>query len=54
MSVFSFLPVLFILLQFVIVGVVVYFIYKWVNRFFFLKQEQNDLLREIAKKMDHR
>lgn len=32
--------------------VILYFIYKWVTKFISLKQEQNDLLREIIKKMD--
>jgi hypothetical protein len=27
--------------------------YSWVSKFIALKQEQNDLLREIIKKMDH-
>lgn len=29
-----------------------YLIYIWVQKSFKLKQEQNDLLREILKKMD--
>jgi len=32
---------------------VVYFIFKWVNTFIALKEEHNDLLREIINKMDH-
>ena len=31
-----------------------YLIYTWVNKFIVLKQEQNDLLREIIKKMDQK
>lgn len=33
----------------VIIGTI-YLIFKWVNKFIFFKQEQNDLLREIIKK----
>jgi hypothetical protein len=29
-------------------------IYTWVNKFIVLRQEQNNLLREIIKKMDHK
>jgi len=32
---------------------IIYLIYTWVTKFIQLKQEQNDLLREIIKKMDH-
>lgn len=31
-----------------------YLIYTWVNKFIVLRQEQNDLLREIIKKMDNK
>jgi hypothetical protein len=31
-----------------------YLISTWVNKFIVLKQEQNDLLREIIKKMDQK
>ncbi|NHE58095.1 hypothetical protein [Cyclobacterium plantarum] len=30
----------------------IYFIFTWVNRYFTLKREQNDLLRQIIQKMD--
>jgi len=30
---------------------ILYLIYTWVNKFILLKQERNDLLREIIKKM---
>jgi len=30
----------------------IYLIYTWVQKSFKLKQEQNELLREILKKMD--
>lgn len=31
---------------------IIYMIYRWVNKFISLKQEQNNLLREIINKMD--
>ena len=33
---------------------ILYLIYTWVNRFILLKQEHNDLLREIIKKMENK
>lgn len=44
-----FLPILFYLM--IIIGVL-YLIYTWVTKFLFFKQEHNDLLRELIKKMD--
>jgi hypothetical protein len=37
----------------VIIGIL-YLIYTWVNKFILLKQEHNDLLREIIKKMENK
>ena len=37
----------------VIIGIL-YMIYRWVTKFLALKQEHNDLLREIIRKMDQR
>ena len=37
----------------VIPVLIFYIIYKWVNKFISLKEEQNNLLREIIKKMEH-
>lgn len=51
MSVFAIISVLLYL--FFIVAAV-YFIFKWVNKFIALKEEQNDLLREVVKKMDNK
>jgi len=31
---------------------ILYLIYRWVNKFISLKQEHNNLLREIIKKME--
>ncbi len=47
-SIYAILVVVFYLAIFV--GVL-YLIYTWVNKFLTLKKEQNDLLREIVKKM---
>ena len=49
MSGLIFLPILLYLAM--IIGAF-YLIYAWVNKFISLKQEHNDLLREIIKKMD--
>lgn len=45
-------PVFAIVLYLAVIFGVFYLIYKWVNKFISLKQEQNDLLRELIKKMD--
>ena len=37
-----------------IIAAAIFFIFTWVNRYFTLKREQNDLLREIIQKMDKR
>lgn len=47
-SIYAILVVLFYLAIF---AGVLYLIYTWVNKFITLKKEQNDLLREIIKKM---
>ena len=49
---FAFLPFIIFLFYLTILGVVFFLIYTWVNKFITLKQEQNDLLKEIIKKMD--
>ena len=43
-----FFPIVYVL---IILGLF-YLIYIWVNKFIYLKQEQNDLLREFIKRMD--
>lgn len=49
----SFLPmVLIVIFYLAIIGGIIYMIYKWVNKFIALKQEHNDLLREIVNKLD--
>ncbi len=49
MSIFPFLIVIFYLA--ITLGIL-YLIYRWVSKFISLKQEHNDLLREIIQKME--
>ena len=51
---FAFLPFIIFLFYLTILGVVFVLIYTWVNKFITLKQEQNDLLKEIIKKLDNK
>ncbi len=56
MIITSFLPFLPVVISamvyLAIIFGILYLIYKWVNKFIALKQEQNDLLREIINKME--
>jgi hypothetical protein len=55
MGLFAFLPILIICVFYLaIIAGLFFLIYTWVNKFITLRQEQNDLLREIIKKMDNR
>jgi hypothetical protein len=50
-----FLDILPLMMVIIYLGIIVgafYLIYKWVTKIISLKQEHNDLLREISKKMD--
>jgi len=49
-----FLPILIGVIYLTIIFGILYLIYTWVNKFILLKQEHNDLLREIIKKMDNK
>jgi len=51
MALFALFPLLIILVYLAILAGILYLIYTWVNKFIVLRQEQNDLLREIIKKM---
>ena len=51
---FAFLQFIIFLFYLTIIGVVFFLIYTWVNKFISLKQEQNDLLKEIIKKLDNK
>jgi ABC-type multidrug transport system fused ATPase/permease subunit len=49
MGLFAFLPILIIgVFYLAIVAGIFFLIYTWVNKFITLRQEQNDLLREIS------
>ncbi|WP_339925500.1 hypothetical protein [uncultured Cyclobacterium sp.] len=52
MSLIPYVSIFFMVFYFAIIIGVFYLIYTWVNKFISLKKEQNDLLREIVKKMD--
>jgi len=52
MGIFTILPLLIGIVYLGIIFGILYLIYTWVSKFIDLKQEQNDLLREIIKKMD--
>lgn len=54
MSFFPFFPFFIIIFYFVLIFGIFYFIFTWVNKFIALKEEHNDLLREIIKKMDNK
>ncbi len=45
-------PILVTIFYLAIVICIIYMVYRWVNKIISLKQEHNDLLREIIKKMD--
>jgi len=53
MGLFPLLPLLFAgVFYIVILAGIFLLIYSWVRKFITLREEQNDLLREIIKKMD--
>ena len=52
MTSFPFLVIVPFVIYLVIIGGLLYLIYTWVNKFINLRQEQNDLLREIINRMD--
>jgi hypothetical protein len=54
MSIFPFFPILIVIVYLAILFGILYLIYKWVNKFISLRQEQNDLLREIINKMGNK
>lgn len=49
-----FLPFIIGIIYLMFIIGIIYLIYTWVNKFILLKQEQNDLLREIIKKLDNK
>ncbi len=50
MNIFPFFPILMIVFYLAIIIGVFYLIYMWMKKIISLKQEHNDLLREIIKK----
>ena len=53
MNLMPFFPMLIIVVFYLaIIFAILYLIYKWVNKFISLKQQHNDLLKEIIVKMD--
>lgn len=54
MGILPFLPFFIVLVYLAVLAGIIYLIYTWVNKFIALRQEQNDLLREIIKKMDNK
>lgn len=54
MFMFSIFPVLIGVFYLSAVIGVFYLVYTWVNKFISLKKEQNDLLREIIKRLENK
>jgi len=54
MGLLPFFPLLIVFVYLAILAGIFFLIYTWVNKFITLRQEQNDLLREIIKKMDQK
>lgn len=53
-SLLAFVPMILIAFFYlVIVGVILFLIYTWVQKFIRLKEEQNNILRDIAKKLEN-
>jgi hypothetical protein len=51
MGFIPFFPFLIVIFYLAIIIGVFFLVFTWVNKFIALKQEQNDLLREIIRKM---
>ncbi len=47
-----FIPLLILLIYLIILFGILYFFFNWKNQSISLKKEQNDLLREIIKKLE--
>lgn len=54
MGLFAVFPFLIVIVYLAIFAGILYLIYTWVNKFIALRQEQNELLREIIKKLDNK
>ncbi|MBV5282076.1 MAG: hypothetical protein JZU53_06520 [Paludibacter sp.] len=51
---FMIFPILIVLFYLTIIAAVFYLVYTWVTKFISLKEEQNNLLREIIKRMENK
>lgn len=51
---FMILKILIPLFYLTIIGAVFYLVYTWVTKFISLKEEQNNLLREIIKQLENK
>jgi ABC-type arginine transport system permease subunit len=47
-------PILISLFYLTIIAAVIYLVYTWVTKFISLKEEQNNLLREIIKRLENK
>lgn len=54
MGLFTLFPFIIVIIYLAIFGGILYLIYSWVNKFISLREEQNELLREIIKKLDNK
>jgi archaellum component FlaF (FlaF/FlaG flagellin family) len=54
MGFFPFIPFLIMIIYLAILFGILYLIYTWVNKFIILKQEHNELLKEIIQKLDNK
>jgi hypothetical protein len=50
----SLIATAYILFYIALIAGIFYFIYNWVMRYFKLKEEQNQILREISDKLGHK
>jgi uncharacterized integral membrane protein len=54
MNVFTLFPIVIIFFYLAFIIGILYLIYTWVNKFISLRQEQNELLKEIVRKMENK
>lgn len=54
MNAFTFFPIVIVLFYLAFIVGILYLIYTWVNKFISLRQEQNEILKEIVRKMDNK
>ena len=54
MGIFSIFSILIFGFYFAIIITIFYLVYTWVNKIISLKEEHNDLLREIIRKMENK